>query len=35
MSTLAQRNTILELVNDAVSNGARYKQACRQQRKTR
>ena len=28
MSTLAQRNTILKLVNDAVSNGARYKQAC-------
>ena len=28
MSTLAQRNTILELVDEAVSDGARYKQAC-------
>lgn len=28
MSTLAQRNTILELVDDAVGHGARYKQAC-------
>lgn len=28
MNTLAQRNTILELVDDAVGSGARYKQAC-------
>ena len=28
MTTLAQRNTILELVDDAVGRGARYKQAC-------
>lgn len=28
MNTLAQRKTILELVDDAVSNGASYKRAC-------
>lgn len=28
MSTLAQRHSILEYVDEAVSNGARYKQAC-------
>ena len=28
MNTLAQRNTILELVDAAVENGARYKKAC-------
>ena len=28
MNTLAQRNTILELVDDAVSHGACYKRAC-------
>lgn len=28
MTTLAQRNTILELVDTCVDNGARYKQAC-------
>ena len=29
MNTLARRNTILDLVDAAVDNGARYKQACK------